>query len=700
MSFNANKLMQLLPAVHRIRDAELAARHGLEQGPLESLMAVIAEQVAIIEESLAQGYDDLFVETCQDWVVPYIGDLIGYQGLHGNVPNISSPRAEVAHTIALRRRKGTVVVLEQLARDVTDWDARAVEYFQTLGWTQQSNHIRRDRFYAPDLRKTLELERIGTPFNKASFTTEVRNVRSARGKHNIPNIGIHLWRIDAYRHPQVPAVRAGERRYLISPLGNNIQLYSRPKLEDGFLTQLSKPVNVPEPLSRRQLHEQLDDYYGFRRTAGEPVDNDEPSIVLYVDGIEITRDQIRVSNLSDYGGTWAHEMENGYYGIDPVLGRVALPPDADDPVSVRVTWHSGFSADVGGGEYGRPETLSDESEGNFVQFPHADYASLQDAINDVEGNGVIEVTDSGVYQVSLSVSVNAEASITLRAADGQNPTLLLTDSLHISGGSNSRFAINGFCIAGNPLHVENTGSNELRELVIEHCTLVPGISLNQDGSPQLPGNENLRVAIEDVSVTLYRCITGPVRMATDANLFIEDSIVDAGNATSVALAGLDTAEIEIVAGPVSEIKTSTIIGKVFARELTLVSDSILLARLAEGDEAIGWNAPIWAQRKQTGCIRFSFLPFESIVPRRFRCQPDSAQNARRIAPRFTSLTFGQAAYCQLTAITSDLIRRGAEDESEMGAFHHLYAPQRETNLTIRLREYLRVGLQAGIFYQS
>jgi len=36
----------------------------------------------------------------------------------------------------------------------------------------------------------------------------------------------------------------------------------------------------------------------------------------------------------------------------------------------------------------------------------------------------------------------------------------------------------------------------------------------------------------------------------------------------------------------------------------------------------------------------------------------------------------------------------------MGAFHQLFQPQRETNLRIRLDEYLRVGLEAGIFYPS
>ena len=36
----------------------------------------------------------------------------------------------------------------------------------------------------------------------------------------------------------------------------------------------------------------------------------------------------------------------------------------------------------------------------------------------------------------------------------------------------------------------------------------------------------------------------------------------------------------------------------------------------------------------------------------------------------------------------------------MGVFHQLYGAQRVTNLRIRLAEYLRVGLRAGIFHES
>src|SRR5689334_17592689 len=135
MSFDAQRLYELLPAIYRIRD--------LEQGePLRALLAVIADEVGVLEENLDQLYDDQFIETCADWVVPYIGDLIGVRALHGVAPQVSSPRAEVANTIRLRRRKGTAAMLEELARDVTGWPARVVEFFEWLGWTQFMNHTR------------------------------------------------------------------------------------------------------------------------------------------------------------------------------------------------------------------------------------------------------------------------------------------------------------------------------------------------------------------------------------------------------------------------------------------------------------------------------------------------------------------------------------------------------------------------------
>ena len=70
-----DRLYELLPVVYRQRDAG--------QGyPLRALLQVIAEQVDVVQDDIRQLYENWFIETCQDWVVPYIGDLVGYRIVH------------------------------------------------------------------------------------------------------------------------------------------------------------------------------------------------------------------------------------------------------------------------------------------------------------------------------------------------------------------------------------------------------------------------------------------------------------------------------------------------------------------------------------------------------------------------------------------------------------------------------------------
>jgi len=142
---------------------------------------------------------------------------------------------------------------------------------------------------------------------------------------------------------------------------------------------------------------------------------------------------------------------------------------------------------------------------------------------------------------------------------------------------------------------------------------------------------------------------------------------------------------------------STIIGKVSTLTMELASNTIFLADLEEGDL---WPAPVYAERLQAGCVRFSYVPPGSRLPRLYRCQPAELADAARLRPVFTSLRYGDAGYCQLSQLCAVEIREGADDQAEMGAFHDLYQPQREANLNSSLGEYLRFGLEAGVFFAS
>lgn len=692
MSFDASTLFALLPAIHRQRDQELARAAGCARGPLAELLALFAEQFAIVEENSEQLYDDLFIETCAEWVVPYLGDLIGCQSLHEVAARKTSPRAEVAHTIALRRRKGTVMVLEQLARDVTGLPARAVEHFQLLAATQYLNHPRPHCRPCVDVRDAAALAWLGTAFETAHRSIDVRRIESGGGRHNIPNVGLFLWRLKAQPRRGVAAVRAGARCYRASPLGHDLPLYNRPAAEED-ITHLAEPDNVPLPLGRRRLAAGLARYYGTRPAAGADIDNPAPSLELTVDGEVIARDAIAVSDLSDDGPTWAHQPPAGSYAIDPVLGRVALPPEAADPADVRVTYHEGAAADLGGGEYERGDTLGNPAPGDTVIRVPDERPTIAAALADLSGRGIVEITDNGRYEETPSIAIAGGGIIEIRASNGRRPTLVLAGPCEVIGAAGSGFVLNGLLIAGGPVRVPAAADNALGSLRLVHTTLVPGLALTPAGLPQQPETPSLAVEIADCRVTAQRAILGAVRAHARAAVAATDSVLDATSRAGVAFAAPDGEG----PGAALSLDGCTVIGKIHAREFGVVSASLLVADLAAGD---AWPAPVRTERKQVGCVRFSFLPPASIVPRRYRCQPAAPAAARRATPQFTSLRYGTPAYCQLAAGTPDAIRRGAEDESEMGALHHLHDALRETNLRVRLREYLRVGLAAGIVYES
>jgi hypothetical protein len=680
MPITPDQLYALMPAVYRLRDAERGE-------PLKALLTVLAEQAAIVEDDIAQLYDNWFIETCAEWTVPYIGDLLGARGLYSlrgasARTRVFSQRARVANTIGYRRRKGTASMLEQLARDVTGWDARAVEFFELLATTQYLNHLRPKNVRTPDLRDLPALELLDTPFDTIAHTAEVRHIASGRGKYNIPNIGLFVWRLQAYPLTLSPAVAVDAHRFFISPLGCNAPLFTHPVTEDQ-ITHLAEPINVPDPISRLRLRDHLGDYYG-----------DELSVLIADDNGPIDRGDLSVCNLDDLDPTdpskgWAHTPPKTKVAIDPVLGRIAF---RDSPAGTpRVSFYYGFSADLGGGQYDRATSISDTLT-PIVKVPGAQ-ATVQAAANQVVSGGAVEITDSGRYvEAGLSIAVNAQHRVEVRSVNERRATLVLTHDLKtpqdltITGGDDAELILNGLLIIGGTLKV----TGRLKQLTLRHCTLAPGLSVDQAGQPMHVSTPSLRVNTDagiTTTVEIDRCLTGPLDLADNVNVIVRDSCID----------GLGVS-LNVITGDTATIERSTLIGALKVKQLDLGSESI-------------FTQPITVQRRQAGCVRFSYVPDGSMAPTRFRCQPDLAlqgitsiaeqTNIRaRLTPSFTSLRYGEAAYVQLGLQCAEEIATGAEDGSEMGVFSLVKQAHRIANLRASLDEYLRFGLEAGIFFAS
>ena len=704
-SLTAERLYTLLPAIYRLRDAE-------EGYPLRALMAAFADQFAALEENVEQLYDDQFIETCADWVAPYIGDLIGYRPLHGVAPRIASPRAEVANTIAYRRRKGTALMLEQLARDVTDWPARAVEFFELLATTQYMKHIRLHAPATANLRDTAATFRAGGAFDSFAHTAEMRRPESGAGRYNIPNIGIHLWRLLSLRLTALPLVPdpgdASGRRFRVNPLGADLQLFRRPQSEDD-ISHLAEPINVPEPLSVRLMALAVKAAQAGTAPAPDEVLVDDygpdESVELLRPGTPPTPvpvGEVRICDLRDIldgGGSiigWNHEdaVAAGTIGLDPERGRVLLGAPADGPLLA--TFHYGAIGAIGGGEYQRTPDGEELAEQRTV----ANGDPLQPELDAISGGGRLRIEDSLTYAETPEFKVDGVTgdglpglTVVVTARNPARPLIAAGGPMTLSVGERGRLILEGIVFSGGALHLPAAADAEPRELILRDCTLVPGLSLDPDGTAVSPGAPSLIVENPAARVTLERCITGPIHAAEDAEVSLTDCIVDAGAPETPAYAG------DAAGGPGATltVRESTIVGKVRSRLIELASNSIFFARLGQ-PPAETWVGPIIADRRQQGCVRFCFVPTGSITPRRHRCVPSDAHPDA--LPHFTSLRYGDAAYGQLRRITDRAIREGADDGSEMGVLHSAFQPLRETNLRIRLDEYLRFGLRAGVFYAT
>jgi hypothetical protein len=643
----ADQLYALLPAVHRIRD----------DGSLRALVDVLAMQAETLSENIEQLYDDLFIETCAEWAVPYIGDLVGARLLFGAETTGVSNRAQVANTLAYRRRKGTASVLEQLARDVTGWDASAVEYFQRLAVTQYMNHPRPGNLATIGIRRASPV---------APFDLRPRNA-DVRGPYNIPHVGIFLFRVQSFSRTVATAAAFSPRRFFFHPLAQNVRLYNLPEPEDA-ISQLAAAVNVPLPLERQEVARDLARYYGPGR-----------AFHLVVNGVPAPIADIRICNLEDVPGDWAHAPLNAI-AVDPVLGRIYFPSAQPSPTSVEVSFHYGFTARMGGGEYSRVATFTPGVAA--VNVPD-DEPDLHAALTSVAAGGAVQLNSNQALRGAFAIDAAAGAQVELRAADGRFPHLALTSDLVLTGGESSEIVLNGLLLEGAALRVpalKADGSrNALRRLVLRHCTVIPAA-----------GAAALVVAGLDLEVVAEKCILGPARVMEEASARFTDCLLDAGSQTAMAYAALNGSDF---GGPLT-VEACTLVGRVRTRELTLASNSIFYARGQANTDAVA------AERLQQGCVRFCYVPPFSRVPRRHRCQPAADNQDPVMRPVFRSLKYGDPGYGQLDRRTNIAIRQGAADESEMGAFHHLFQPQRETNLRTRLDEYLRFGLTAKIFYAS
>lgn len=730
MSHRDERMYRLLPAVHRLRDEE-------QGSPLRALLGVMDEEFARIEENIEDLYESWFIETAPEWVVPYIGSLVGNRPL---IEVAHSRRTDVARTLYYRRRKGTLPMLEELARDVTGWGAHAVEFMERLAWTQNLNHLRYaaspdpththptafDRVGTINVRSADALDRLDGPFDEAAHTIDVRRApagayrkgmkpmsRTGEGWYATRHIGFFLWRLEAYPlvlHPARRAAAPNDHGWHLQPLGAPSPLFTNTQAERDP-ARLAQEIHVPGPIRPVAFREDLEAYrrrYLPMPPAARPANSTwygpDRSLHLVADGVAVLPENVLCKDL----GAWARPPA-GSVAVDVSRGRVTFAA-GEEPAELRASFAYGFSADIGGGPYDRRVSIAANEDATlartrglapWLQSVSKDgaFSTIQQALNEWmaagQPPGIIRIEDSAVYGGTIQLALPADGWLVIEAAQQCRPILRLVGDLQVAAPDGGRVTLDGLLIEG-AIQVSGDAS-----LDIVHSTLVPGRMLNEDGSARSPDRDSIATATDGgphtPDITLRYSICGSIRMPAAArHLTIRDSVVQAlpvGGTVRDAIAAGDPAGAP---GPTATIERSTIFGPVHLRELKLGSESI-------------FAHPLLVQRRQSGCVRFSSIAEGSTTPRRFHCQPDlaldgitdaveAARIRARLTPTFTSLNHGDPGYAQLRADTALEIRTGAENGAEMGAFEHLLQPQREANLRTRLDEYLPFGLEAAILY--
>jgi hypothetical protein len=552
-AYYQDKLWNMLPAIYRSLDSDSFNTNG----PLRELVNRIGAQVAVLRRSIDHLWEDQSIETCDDWVIAYIGDLLA-TNLVASL-DARAQRLDVAKTIYYRRRKGTVSLLEELAADITGWDARVVEFFRRMGRTRHNfdpeiglpsatpdpagvSALQLEQgltgFWTKtaiggwaDLRNRYGALKMRTAFDEYFHTADFRKGVDMVGWHNIPRLGVFLWRLYSFAADQgtpVP-VQNCPNQYSFDPTGREIPLYAAASRTrsisygDNWVTP--QEWQLPGAVSTALLAA------SFADPATIPLYS-----AMQPDGVTIAPNSFGVFTgiFTSNGAVYSlldpvHFVDGKRITVFPEIGRFKImnPPANQTPF---VTYHYGFSSTIGARHYDR-------------RIPGVPDAPLVQPVAKIQnGDPVTLQTPSGTTIIQDSITYTNVANATgiqqsaVRAAAVKRPVLRLpaASTWVLTGDDESSLVLDGLLISGGDIVLRG----KFASVTLTCCTLDPGnagtstvFATSVDGRDLRPSR--LWIEAEVRTLTLDRCITGPIRTRDDGD-------VETMNASDSILQGIRT----------------------------------------------------------------------------------------------------------------------------------------------------------------
>ncbi len=733
--YYAEKLWETIPSIYRHEDGIAE-----EPGVLRAMVQVIAKQAAILRRSQDSLWDDQFIELCNEWAVPYIGDLVATRML--SEKNKRGRRIDVAKTIYYRRRKGTPRILEELISDISEWEGKMVEQFQKLARARHGLDAKPQPLAGKfsgtmpggwaDLRNQRISELTDGPFEEFFRTPDVRCHRGLSGRYAIPKLAFYLYRLKAYEAVNITPFSLGDGlRFCFDPSGRDIPLFSKSSASPDWNEwrsstepELAAPIPcrllghatyqiteaiiqhlmaLPAALSVAAANE-------LRKIAGLVFKNEsslKKMIASFSTSGEITDPQIllpllALSLMRDSGKSVL--LPDAQTVLGNPLDKNSMVVGFEAPINTVFTTENIAAAKLDQWPVAINKELAIDAEKGrfmFLNAPDPDnsiYIAYHYGFSGPVGAGSYERRERAGFVPDTTIAGGGEIPPTDLHNDG---ITLINDSKTYGPVANKMLISNLVLKAANRQRpylcnetnwILNSGTNLNANITLDGLwiggkgNIISEVILRGDFECVVlkncsfdPGGSNN--VLGEMLYPINLIIDGRVEnLCIDSCIMGPVIIINNGYIEELSVSD---SIVQSVDNSVKAIDVKT--GKTILNRSTILG-SMDVHRL-EASEAI-ITGLVHVNDTQNGCFRFSAAPALSWLPHpyeSFLFQADANH-------WFTSRRFGDPGYAQLSDTAPVNLMRGAENGSEIGAFSRQLNPIKYDGLKHKIDEYMPFGL--------
>lgn len=738
----------LIPEIYRHEDG-----YADPPGQLRALCDILGEEAAVARRSIDRLLSDSRIDEADDWALPYIARLLGTRLT--SALNPAARRADIAHTIAYRRRAGTPHLLERLADDIADWDAVASEGFQRLArhWHMLDTNIaaggitRTPRGGYARLTAVRVSDVLDGPFDDMAHRPQIRPPDAGRGRlYEIAGVNLFVYRQYAFPLSGPTPFRLDATHYTLDPSGRDVPLFQRGGLdlqpstphrpfEESFDCDPKREWSVRAPITCRRLNAaayRLDNDPTYPpawapligRTFHDAQDLIEEAAAI--GGIDIAA--VLDAALTD--DSPKANLIAGAAGASPSLDLAIAATAAGAPLAPHALMGAGLASWADSAATSTwVEALVDPARGR-VQLTAAPPAGRTLQARKLY-YGIFWPVGAGTHdrRRSLPVASPAPPPVGLAPAmatlagdrlfgDSRTyaPTTGAGGQIQVTGDARL-WAVDGarpyvrFAAPSGQRAVRLAASGGRRALEIDGLWL--GIGLMAPPAPQdlaelVLGGDWERVVLRDMSLDpggdqAVLAAAPPARIphvrliidGTVSELAVERCILGSlAERTGIAGGACSAARVSIRDSIVMGYGSDPAIALGTA-ELTLDRATVLgdlyCARAEISQSIIDGNVRV--ENAQDSCFRFSAARSGGRIP----AQYESAIFPGGLpAETFVSRRFGDPGLAQLSASCPAAIARGGEDGTEMGVFNRALDPIKRDDLDAKLAEYAPVQARVQI----